>query len=71
MRVRPEWLHPPGNPYHRFTRPTRDIVIVADCDPRDSTTRVFASPQPSPQGSKVTTGLDTVSATRCWSGPGP
>src|SRR5207245_5417031 len=56
--------------YQRFTRPSRDVVIVSVCDPRRSTTRVFDAPHPMPVGPNTTSGLDTSSVTPCVIGPG-
>src|SRR5258705_3372041 len=56
--------------HQRFTRPTRDMVIVSVWDPRRKTTVVFAAPHPIPVGPKITTGFEVVSVTPRLDGPG-
>jgi hypothetical protein len=56
-------------PHQRFTRPSRETVIVALCDPRRSTILPFESPPAIPLDPNTITGLLTESATPCAEGP--
>ena len=56
--------------YHRLTRPRRDVVNVAEWEPRRSTTLVFDAPHPMPVGPNTTSSFDTSSATPWSAGPG-
>src|SRR5207248_976815 len=56
--------------HHRLTRPRRDVVNVAEWDPRRSTILVFDAPQPMPVGPNTTSSFDTSRATPWPAGPG-
>src|SRR2546427_142659 len=55
--------------YQRFTRPSRDVVIISKRDPRRSTTVVLDAPHPMPVGPNTTSGLDTSKRTPASPGP--
>jgi len=57
-------------PHHHLTRPRRDVVNVAEWDPRRSTIFVFDAPHPMPVGPNVTSEFDTSRATPWAAGPG-
>src|SRR2546422_1498600 len=55
--------------YQRFTRPSRDVVIISKRDPRRSTIVVLDAPHPMPVGPNTTSGLDTSKRTPASPGP--
>src|SRR5213594_2858207 len=55
--------------YQRFTRPSRDVVIISKRDPRRSTTVVLDAPHPMPVGPNTISGLDTSKRTPASPGP--
>src|SRR2546427_367334 len=63
--------HPPEKVarYQRFTRPSRDVVIVSKRDPRRSTTVVLDAPHAMPVGPNVISGFDTSRRTPASRGP--
>lgn len=65
----PGWPQP--HLFHqRFTRPTRDMVILAVCVPRRNTTVVLEAPKPIPVAPKITVSLESSRETPWPSGPG-
>ena len=55
--------------HHRLTRPKRDVVNVAEWEPRRSTIFVFDAPHPMPVGPNTTSSFDTSRATPWPAGP--
>src|SRR5439155_15349924 len=64
-------VHPPEKVagYQRFTRPSRDAVIISKRDPRRSTTVVLDAPHPTPVGPNTISGFDTSRRTPAPCGP--
>src|SRR2546426_8928630 len=55
--------------YQRFTRPSRDVLIISKRDPRRSTTVVLDAPHPMPVGPNTPSGWDPSKRTPASSGP--